>query len=69
MDGTVNDLRELSLRNAREHRDDMARWLALEVLMTDEMALEDAMLQDHLILLQDKIEAKVRAAALSSHRR
>ena len=60
---TVNNLTELSLRNAREHRDDMARWLALEVLMTDEMALEDTTLQEHLILLQDKIEAKVRAAA------
>jgi hypothetical protein len=59
----VNDLTELSLRNAREHRDDMARWLALEVLMNDEIALEDAALQEHLILLQDKIEAKVRAAA------
>jgi hypothetical protein len=61
--GTVNNLTELSLRNAREHRDDMARWLALEVLMTDEMALEDTTLQEHLILLQDKAEAKVRAAA------
>jgi hypothetical protein len=30
--------------------------------MTDEMALEDATLQEHLILLQDKIEAKVRSA-------
>jgi hypothetical protein len=60
---TVNDLTELSLRNAREHRDDMARWLALEVLMTDEMALEDPTLQEHLIMLQDKIEAKARAAA------
>lgn len=64
MDGdTMNDLTELSLRNAREHRDDMARWLALEVLMTDEIAIEDATLQEHLILLQEKIEAKVRAAA------
>jgi hypothetical protein len=61
--GTVNELTELPLRNAREHRYDMARWLALELLMTDEMALEDATLQEHLILLQDKIEAKVRAAA------
>lgn len=62
-DGTVTNLTELSLRKAREYRDDMARWLALELLMTDEMALEDATLQEHLILLQDKIEAKVRAAA------
>jgi hypothetical protein len=64
MDGDpMNNLTELSLRNAREHRDDMARWLALEVLKTDEMALQDTVLQEHLILLQDKIEAKLRAAA------
>ncbi len=31
--------------------------------MTDEMVLEDTTLQEHLILLQDKIEAKVRTAA------
>ena len=61
--GTVNELTELSLRNAREHRDDMARWLALEVLLNDEVALEDALLQEHLIMLQDKIEAKARAVA------
>ncbi len=37
--------------------------LAHEVLMTDEMVLEDTTLQEHLILLQDKIEAKARTAA------
>jgi hypothetical protein len=40
----------------------MARWLALELPTTDEMALEDDVLQDRLIMLQDKIEAKMRAA-------
>ena len=40
----------------------MARWLALELLMTDEMALGDDVLQEHLILLQGKIEEKMRAA-------
>jgi hypothetical protein len=40
----------------------MARWLALELLMTDEIALQDDALQERLILLQDKIEAKMRAA-------
>lgn len=63
MDGAVNNLTELSLQHARNHRNDMARWLALEVLMTDEMALEDDVLQEHLIGLQDRIEAKMRAAA------
>lgn len=31
--------------------------------MTDELALEDDILQEHLIGLQDKIEARIRAAA------
>jgi hypothetical protein len=53
---------ELSLQAGRDHRNDMARWLALELLMTDELALQDDALQEHLILLQDKIEAKIRAA-------
>jgi hypothetical protein len=53
---------ENSLRAGREHREDMARWLALELLMTDEIALADDVLQEHLILLQEKIEAKMRAA-------
>jgi hypothetical protein len=53
---------ETSLRVGRDHRDDMARWLALELLMTDEMALEDDALQERLILLQGKIEEKIRAA-------
>ena len=54
---------ELSLRNAREYRQDMARWLAAEVLMTDPVACQDAMLQEHLLILQDKIEEKMRRAA------
>jgi len=58
----VSELLELSLQHAREHRDDMARWLALEVLMTDPVALEDEALQERLILLQDKIEEKARSA-------
>ena len=53
---------EMSLQAGRDHREDMARWLALELLMTDEMALEDDVLQEHLILLQGKIEEKMRAA-------
>jgi hypothetical protein len=57
------NLTDLALRKARDHRDDMARWLALEVLMSDELALEDDVLQERLIGLQDKIEARIRAAA------
>ena len=53
---------EASLRAGRDHREDMARWLALELLLTDELALQDGVLQDHLILLQDKVEAKMRTA-------
>ena len=41
----------------------MARWLALEVLLNDPMALEDTVLEEHLYALQDKIEQKLRAAA------
>jgi hypothetical protein len=62
MDEHAN-LTELALRRARDHRDDMARWLALEVLMTDEIALKDDVLQERLIGLQEKIEAKMREVA------
>jgi hypothetical protein len=59
--GTEEDpVLELSLRHAREHRDDMALWLALQILMTDDMALADDALQDRLILLQDRLEDKIR---------
>lgn len=59
---TADTYQEMSLQAGRDHRDDMARWLALELLMTDEIALQDDTLQDRLIALQDKIEAKIRAA-------
>jgi hypothetical protein len=62
--GTVTDpLMELSLRHAREQRQDMALWLAVEILMTDDMALADEELQNRLISLQDRIEDKARASA------
>ena len=60
MSETPDPVLELALRNAREHHD-MARWLALEVLMNDPVACEDGELQEHLVLLQDKVEAKLRA--------
>ena len=59
---TADATLEKSLQAGREHREDMARWLALELLMTDEMALQDDGLQEHLIMLQEKIEARMRAA-------
>lgn len=56
------ELAEVSLRNARENRDDMARWLAVEVLLSDPAALGDDELQDRLHALQDRLEdlARVR---------
>jgi hypothetical protein len=59
---TADTYLEMSLQAGRDHRDDMARWLALELLMTDAIALQDNVLQERLIVLQDKIEAKMRAA-------
>jgi hypothetical protein len=64
MDGdtmTVNENLELSLQRSREYREDMARWLAVEVLLNDPEALEDPALESCLYGLQDKIEAKLRA--------
>lgn len=58
----MNETLELSLQQAREHRDDMARWLALEVLLNDPEALGDSVLEEHLYVLQDRIEQKLRAA-------
>ncbi len=52
---------EASLRNARENREEMARWLAAEVLLADPVALEDGELAERLIALQDRIEALARA--------
>ena len=41
----------------------MARWLAVEVLLSDPKVLEDALLEERLYALQEKIEQKLRAAA------
>ena len=62
-DATVTraGLVEASLRNARENREEMARWLAVEVLLADPVALEDGELAERLIALQDRIEALARA--------
>jgi hypothetical protein len=50
-----SDLVEISLSNLREHRDDAARWLAVEVLLSNEAALEDDDLVDRLCRLQDRL--------------
>jgi len=55
-----SDLVEISLTNLREHRADAARWLAVEVLLSDEAALEDDDLVDGLCRLQDRLEALTR---------
>ena len=54
------DLVEASLGNLREHRDDAARWLAVEVLLSDEAAIEDPDLVNRLHALQDRLEALAR---------
>ena len=55
-----SDLVEVSLSNFREHRADAARWLAVEVLLSDEAALEDDDLVDRLCTLQDRLEVLTR---------
>ncbi|HET9081083.1 MAG TPA: hypothetical protein VFO01_11305 [Trebonia sp.] len=54
------DLVEVSLSNLREHRADAARWLAVEVLLSDDAALEDDNLAARLHALQDRLEALTR---------
>ncbi len=54
------DLVEASLANLRDHRDDAARWLAVEVLLCDEAVLQDSELAARLHALQDRLEATAR---------
>lgn len=64
MDDSTMDhagLVEISLRNLRENRDDMARWLAVEVLLKDPVALEDDELANRLADLQDRLEELTRS--------
>jgi hypothetical protein len=55
-----SDLVEASFSNLRDHRDDAARWLAIEVLLSDEAALEDGNLVNRLHRLQDRLETQAR---------
>jgi hypothetical protein len=60
--GAVTDpVLELCLRHARKQRDEITLWLAVQVLMTDDVALADDSLQDRLCVLQDRIENVMRA--------
>jgi hypothetical protein len=57
---THSNLVEISLANLREHPADAARWLAVEVLLSDKAVLEDDDLVDGLCRLQDRLEAQTR---------
>ena len=50
-----------SLECLREHRDETALWLALEVLQLDPAALEDEELLRRLGLCQERLEERLRA--------
>jgi hypothetical protein len=50
----------MCLRHAREQRDEITLWLAVQVLMTDDVATADEKLQDRLCVLQDRIENMMR---------
>jgi hypothetical protein len=56
----VNENLETSLASLREHRDDMARWLAVEVLLTDPAGLVDDELRSRLEQLQERMEDLTR---------
>lgn len=60
---THEEYTEASIKLHTTHREDMAVWLALEVLMTDDMALADDALLERLVMLQDRLEEKLRTAA------
>ena len=63
MDGdtVTQDPLELSATLMRDERAYMAKWLALEVLMTDETVCEDGELFDKLSALQDKWQQETLA--------
>ena len=60
--GAVTDvLLEQALRAGREYREEMARWLAVEVLIVDKVAGRDGVLQERLLALQGGVEERLRA--------
>jgi len=58
-----NPLAEMSIDLLREHRDEMAAWLALEVLQLDPVAIEDPELIGRLSACQERMEERLRAKA------
>jgi hypothetical protein len=58
---TTDPVLEMCLRHAREHRDEITLWLSVQVLMTDDVATADELLQGRLCVLQDRIENHMRA--------
>jgi hypothetical protein len=63
MDGgtVIQDPQALSATLMTEERAYMARWLALEVLMTDEVVCEDEELYGRLSVLQEKWQEETLA--------
>lgn len=60
--GAVTDVvLEQALTAGREYRDEMSRWLAVEVLILDKVAARDGLLQERLLILQGTIEEGLRA--------
>jgi hypothetical protein len=57
---TPEELTEISIRNLRENPDDMAVWLACEVLLSDKVDLGDDELVNRLIGLQDRLSDLTR---------
>ena len=60
-DSPLKDPVALSAMLARDERQYMARWLALEVLMTDEAVCADEELYDRLSVLQEKWQQETLA--------
>jgi hypothetical protein len=59
----VDHLLEESVDLLREHRAEMAVWLALEVLQLDRVALRDKELVNRLIACQERLQEQLRAKA------
>lgn len=60
--GAVTDVvLEQALTAGREYREEMGRWLAVEVLILDKVAARDGLLQERLLALQGTIEDQLRA--------
>jgi hypothetical protein len=68
-DAVTDVLLERSLAAGREYREEMARWLAVEVLIVDKVAGRDGVLQERLLVLQETIEAQLRAKTAGQRER